>query len=391
MQYGGWWVSPNPQDGESNAHRLQIQMPSATDPHGPKLMLLVGMTIRLLQDLNTSAQIHGEEAIITHLEARILNSLIPGQTEPKPFQTTAKGQSSHHYFRSWALALCYVVRMFMLDNDPPVDDDGNGLLLPNITHTQMQFCATRTMVQTILSDKEPDSSQDDLNTRWEKRILALSLAIVKHTLPSQALQAPLLSFAACSALSPGGAWLEPEKYSSFLSGLTYCVRLMLFGHYIQQRPEPTQTSRGADLEDIRANTELLRDICGKWLVNDQHTPMGEINSWRLFGMEIGRQTNPPNHSCWSDDGQRIDWRDKSLALEQWQLLNRTLVHEAQDLLHNSLLLGLPTYPKLLASNMSDIMGNDTPGFSFILDRRNSLEDLDTWLLTKLSEHPGQLR
>ena len=73
-------------------------MPSATDPHGPKLMLLVRMTIRLLQDLNTSAQIHGEEAIITHLEVRILNSLIPGQTEPKPFQTTAKGESSHHYF-----------------------------------------------------------------------------------------------------------------------------------------------------------------------------------------------------------------------------------------------------------------------------------------------------
>ena len=48
-------------------------------------MLLVGMTICLLQDLNTSAQIHGEEAIITHLEACILNSLIPSQTELKPF------------------------------------------------------------------------------------------------------------------------------------------------------------------------------------------------------------------------------------------------------------------------------------------------------------------
>ena len=58
--------------------------------------------------------------------------------------------------------------------------------------------------------------------------------------------------------------------------------------------------------------------------------------------------------------QHIYYANKSVGLEQWQVFNWTLIQETQDLLQNSLLLGLTTYPKLLAHNMSDIIGNVSP-------------------------------
>ena len=72
--------------------------------------------------------------------------------EPKPFQTTAKGESSQRHFPLWAGVLCYVVRLFLSDNGPPVNNDDTHLLLPKVKHTRAQLRATANMVGIVVSE-----------------------------------------------------------------------------------------------------------------------------------------------------------------------------------------------------------------------------------------------
>ena len=56
-----------------------------------------------------------------------------------------------------------------------------------------------------------------------------------------------------------------------------------------------------------------------------------------------------------------------LNIDDWRVLLKALLADAQDILHSDLLFGLPAIPQYPTETLSDQVGDTTPGRSFIDD------------------------
>jgi hypothetical protein len=132
------------------------------------------------------------------------------------------------------------------------------------------------------------------------------------------------------------------------------------------------------------------------MVFGSESPMNWILNLRAYGAKARDNTTSTGFVNWSDDGQRLSYKTLELTMNGLRWFLRDQVQEAQDQLHDLLLLpeGDPysrsqNIPQLRLSSLKDDPTVCSATFSFLLDKRNDelLGGRERYLLRQLQQEP----
>lgn len=365
----------------TNPTRMDGSDIEGEDTNAEPLLKVVTKACRsLLTKSSSMASTRGEKSRLSHLDARILNSLEKDRTQSKPFRRPEHEATLKRYSEEWERLLCYVIRLTA----------GNFLeeLVKLKPGQEDAFDSIRHWARATLDGQDDGLPVPTIRGRtapWmetmEEAILKGSMSLIRQSIVEDSYQSPMLSFLAARALKRDGSWKTPRQTSSMLSGFTHIIQLLL---YLEAQHE-------ADLEMAAGRNDsfhgLLKQSCRKWLVNSQPTPSAEILSWRLYASEVNATTVPPGWTSWSEDGLTITHLDVSLSMHEWQALVRKVLGQAAGLFQ-SLVLDQADCPRPRAHHLQDVPEQTRPGFSFVQDPRNGLKFHREWLINRVTRTPA---
>ena len=201
----------------------------------------------------------------------------------------------------------------------------------------------------------------------------------------QALSTLLIYFSAVCGLEGEHAtsFKRPAQYTTYLSGLIYCVRLVLLEYTLPYGDHDyisiPARSRNGQLETLQAiRKEKMCDGC--------MAPLGELLSLVAYGVSLYRSEGPKFLFEWSDDGQTVSW-DNSVAvsMDAFRSLLSTTIDGLQHQLQLLMYHWLPALPDL--SGLRDRISQSESGYSFVYDERNGLAEAYIQLLEKACTAP----
>ncbi|KAM5527730.1 hypothetical protein FOXYSP1_20092 [Fusarium oxysporum f. sp. phaseoli] len=183
----------------------------------------------------------------------------------------------------------------------------------------------------------------------------------------------LVYFSAARGLSSqeGNGYLRPARYTPILSRLIYCTRLIFLEAILPRRAHP---HAGFAARPRYGQLAALNAIRVNHMCDGTLSPLGEFFSLLAYGMSLQRSEGPAYHFDWSEDGQTISW-DGNIQLSMGQF--RGLAHEAfrqATIQCQRLMYGFePEDPDI--GGLRDRLSKTTPGYSFLTDPQNRLEEL----------------
>lgn len=191
-------------------------------------------------------------------------------------------------------------------------------------------------------------------------MLALSMALICHEFGGSRYSSPLLSFCAMLSVKPHTkTWKEAGNYNSCLSGVIWVVQLIIF-----------HTSARLEKAELGSTLEHIEQYCGQFLKQDTETPMGEILGWRLLLFTVSKEVVGLHQAQWDVDEKVLTYGDVDLHMDHVPRLLLSEFQQAQHLLHDELMFGAQTLPRMRAWALKDNLDADAFGWFFGQHREN---------------------
>lgn len=366
-----WPVYGLPNEGEED--RMQEEGDSMRES---SLQGIVAACARLLDRGGDMARQAGDKAVLSHLDARILQSFESTRVSSMPFRPVRVAGSRKKYAQIWQRFLCYVLRL----TNPADDSLPAGLIQVTVLQGErLQRC--REVVELEDADNNPCELEDQLPwlSPLEDAVLQASLAFIEHDLPDSPFESALLSYLATRALKDDGSWMAPSHYTSILSGLVHNVQLLLF---LATRRETDLRQRASGFLTEGRFRKALKHRCQHWLTNDSASPVGTVMGWRLYARKIAADTLPPAWTGWDLTGETVTHREVVMTMTGWRELLANQIKKATNLLEGPLLFDAgdnPQRPRPRVRDMQDVPSQTRPSYSFVDERRNGLQPHARWL------------
>ncbi|ERF71905.1 hypothetical protein EPUS_09389 [Endocarpon pusillum Z07020] len=334
-------------------------------------------------------------ADLHHVDARRLNTFQPGTLSQDPLEHLQEEHSLSHYILTFTKLICYFCRvinghfnrnLFEITSQQYTAQD----LLRETVESYMDFLSSK--AQSTSDQKDDDSSEsisletpDDpeheeqigqLRQEINRQTLKLCTALVQHPISTTGTQTAILSYCAIAAWDESeNTWRKEDQCGSTLSQLIYCCQIIILAH-------AHELVRCGQHENV---SNALKPLCAAWIVNDEKTPVSDMNRLRLYAMTVSRNTvNPedPNKETLNYAG--ITYEIKFLAQEITFYLDHT-----RTIFERDLCLGLPDIPTYPLDELRDNWDSCRPGCSFLDDPRNAgiLAGGQEWLWENIQREP----
>ncbi|PON20041.1 hypothetical protein TGAM01_v211085 [Trichoderma gamsii] len=183
----------------------------------------------------------------------------------------------------------------------------------------------------------------------------------------------LVYFSAVCGLSPpaGANFLRPAQYTTHLSGLIYCTRLILFEAVL---PRMAHSYVGIPARPHKGQLAILQSLRQEKMCDGCLSPLGEFLSLLAFGQALRQSEVPAFMFEWSEDGEEICWDgDQRLTMTAFRGLVWGVLQAAIRISCRLMYKWKPPAPNF--KNIHDRLSNSIAGYSFANDSRNELSGL----------------
>lgn len=202
--------------------------------------------------------------------------------------------------------------------------------------------------------------------RLQSACLDLCLALLDQQLVTDDYDCALVWALGILGVTKDG-WSDYFEYSSFLSGFLKTSRFLVIQASIRDH----------------LGRPLLADLSVYWerfMVLGSGSPMEWAITLRSWGMSLARDHTSIGTIDWIKD--RLIYGRYEFSMTAFRNFVSQVLYKARDLLFHSLLFSIPLdrLPRLDLCSLRDDAGIIQPGWSFIQDPRNGLEDLHSWLV-----------
>lgn len=233
--------------------------------------------------------------------------------------------------------------------------------------------------QKVLNSNEKEEKELTVQL-LDEFMLAFCVEMLQHRLGQREFDSAIISFAAIIAWDSGhGTWKRIGDYTSYLSRIIYCCQLIAIRHCLSAMEK-------GFTENF---TECYIPFRNEWLLNDSHSPMSTLLSFRLLGMDIGKKTVESTQIRWEANGERIVYKNFRLHMDELRTLVQHELDDAVRIFERDLCFGLDDIPKYGAADVVDNWQMRQPGASFITDVRNAstFTDGSMWLFNQVCKVP----
>ncbi|KAF6805085.1 hypothetical protein CPLU01_16012 [Colletotrichum plurivorum] len=168
--------------------------------------------------------------------------------------------------------------------------------------------------------------------------------------------------------SDGSGFRRPGNYTANLSAFIYCARLVVVEVLL---PQTSHDYVGYPARPRHGQLDILNRVRQETMCLASQAPLGEFLSLRAYGRTVTPADGPSFRFNWSDDGQIISWDDGRLSLQQFRSLAHDMVRHTASAVDR---LMYSWYPVFDLSKTKDRMANTHPGYSFVSEPANGLQE-----------------
>jgi hypothetical protein len=329
------------------------------------LVEVAGAIDRLVQTAYVSVC---EDKVNFFGQKRITSFLPKREAYSRPLVVKLQQATYQQYKQTWKRALAFVCRT----SNPT-------------QQTQLRHCLnsrqTASLDNLLALGAKQVANKTLPSHALDRACLDLCISLLDHRLSGDIFESALVGFLAVLGIDEANAaFYEAPNYTPKLSGFIKITQLLV----LQQAVYAVEDGRSDD------PLEPLDDMRERFMLLDTSTPFSWAISLRSYGKRIRDSTTSLGYIQWSEDGQRLSYRDLELSIQEFQLFVCTQVQKAQQLLEKLFLLSVDeqradTVPTLALGRIRDNPTNIENGWNFLKDKRNQgiLPQRDTWLLQRV--------
>ena len=310
--------------------------------------------------------------MLDRVTARRLNSFEPDRMQSKPFVGVQNIHTMERYATAWSQLLLFLLRIQQSDSEVLAEyllypDDDIQSRVDDMAEALQELRVANThdaSIEDCIGSSKYRTSPLPLHAKTlVDAVSVLSTDLVRQTRRQDPFSLAVVAYSSLYTLNQDGAWKAASEFRPFLSAMIHCMQLWLLDHCIRHCEE---ISPALDLSDYAA------EQCRLHLVNTSGGPMAELSYWRLITRSSKNDTPRPPVTTLTDDCMQVNHADLELRLPAWRQFLRDVLHEASELLENTLLFDLSNLPTYTASSLHDNLTRTEPGWSFVQDPRNHL-------------------
>jgi len=169
----------------------------------------------------------------------------------------------------------------------------------------------------------------------------------------------------------GSTFKRPRNYTPKLSGLIYCIRLIVLESIL---PRFAHSFIGWEARPRHGQLDLLNHVRTRKMCLGSQAPMGAFISLRSYGRGLSRSDGPSFHVRWSEDGQEVSWghsQSHRLSMPDFKQISQDVLQSATLLCCRLMYNWQPHFD---LETIKDEISNNNAGYSFVSDPANELSD-----------------
>ncbi|GFF61387.1 conserved hypothetical protein, partial [Aspergillus udagawae] len=209
--------------------------------------------------------------------------------------------------------------------------------------------------------------EEKAQNQLDQACLALSIALLDHTLKGDLFESTLVAFLAVLGVDPARqTFREPYTYTSYLSGLVKMAQMLVALQAVHL------TKAGA----VSHPADALDNMRERFLLYGVRAPFSWITRLRTYGKKIQNSTTSLGYIYWSDDEQTLSYKDLRLSMRD--LARLFLLHEEE--------VREEIVPQLALHKLQDDPTKNQRGWNFLQDQRTRAALPTTgerWLLDRV--------
>ena len=169
-----------------------------------------------------------------------------------------------------------------------------------------------------------------------------------------------------SLKTDGSTFKRPKEYTSLLSALIYCGRLVILEHTLPLAPH---RYIGLSCRPRLGQLDKLNLVRREKMCLGAQAPLSECVSLRMYGRVLSQTDGPSFRALWSDDGEVIRWDEHRLSMSEFRALSGDLLERTSKAIDR---LMYSWDPGCNLDSITDRMANMEQGYSFVSEPANNL-------------------
>jgi hypothetical protein len=220
-----------------------------------------------------------------------------------------------------------------------------------------------------------------LQDRLDDLCLQFCISLLDHVLRGDLFESVVVGFFAAKGINEDKQILkEAYDYTPTLSAFIKVAQMLVIQRSV----------RGAETGEVEHPGDLLDDMRDRFLLHGTHSPFNWALRLRAYGKKIRNSTTSLGYIYWSEDNEKLFYKDIELSMVGLRDFVRIQVQLAQKELRELLLVHPDeqlegTVPHLRLRNLKDNLAKADSGWNFLKDVRNESElpKGDRWILDRV--------
>ncbi|CAN9210663.1 hypothetical protein AA0121_g11547 [Alternaria tenuissima] len=238
--------------------------------------------------------------------------------------------------------------------------------------------------QTRDGDKQgPNAAQQSLESQLDRACLCFCIAILDHTLKGDLFESTVIGFLAALGVDPEKQNLrDASSFTSYLSAFVKISQMLVIQMSVLMAEEG----------QIEHPSDVLDEMRERFMIHGSRSPFNWVLRLRAYGKKIRNSSTSLGYIYWSNDHERLTYKQLELSIADFKKFVATQVELAQSGLEQLFLIHsdeeredvIPTFE---LRDLKDDPTESAKGWSFCNDPRNKhvLPEGKRWMLDRVLE------
>jgi hypothetical protein len=341
------------------------------DPTDYHLPIILDSLDRIIEQARLSLQ----EGQVNVFDQHRVNGFLSRRSAHRPLLYKMKDNTYKTYKKVWKQLLCFLYRLVWQRQPPAL----HCCLTAAQTVALSSAVERAAEVMQLQEDGETGESMADQIQALDQATLLLCIALLDHALHKDIYDSVIVGFFAVLGIRKDGCFSEAVNYTTHLSAFIKIAQLLVVQRSVL----------AVELDEVDHVADILDVMQDRFMVYGTRSPMNWAQKLRTYGKKIQDTTTSLGHIIWTDDGERLTYKDFEVTMTDLKSFVAKQVSLAQQQLHDLLLIHKEedresVAPKFNLRSLKDDPSIGEPGWNFLKHVENTaLHGYEDWLLNRV--------
>jgi hypothetical protein len=323
-------------------------------------------------------------------QARINSFIQKRRAFDRPLMTKLRNSTYQRYKQVYKRLLCFAFRTIQPTNRVAL---AHRLTACQLGHLDQMIGLGEELVslkqrqsQSIDEERDIELVQKDTAARLDGVCLQFCISLLDHTLKGDLFESTVVGFLAVLAVDPEkNIFRDASSFTSYLSAFVKISQMLVIQTSVMM-------SEDGEIEHPADALDAMRE---RFLMHGTRSPFNWVLRLRAYGKRIRNSTTSLGFIYWSDDHQKLTYKQLETTMVDFKAFVATQVALAQAELDQLFLLHdderrEDIIPAFELRNLKDDPTQNSKGWSFIEDPRNQtvLPNGKRWMLDRVLNADG---